>query len=108
MTAYDRHIGHRRHFRPRDLADLLRAAGFHVIRTTGAGFPVFNVYRLLMRALGRRLIDVAGSGKPSAPARAAMGAFAFLLRSNTGLSARGWQIVAVARTPSSQEAGERG
>ena len=52
MTAYDRHIGHRRHFQPRELADLLRGAGFDVLRATGAGFPVFNLYRLLMRALG--------------------------------------------------------
>ena len=88
MTAYDRHIGHRRHFQPRELADVLRAAGFDVLRATGAGFPFFNLYRLLMRALGNRLIDVAGSGEPSAVARAAMGAFAALLRSNTRLSRR--------------------
>lgn len=108
MTAYDRHIGHRRHFRPDDLADLLRAAGFDVLRATGAGFPVFNLYRLLMRALGARLIDVAGSGEPSALARAAMSAFAFFLRSNTGLSARGWQIVAVARVLAPPESEARG
>jgi trans-aconitate methyltransferase len=103
MTAYDRHIGHRRHFQPRELADVLRAAGFEVLRATGAGFPVFNLYRLLMRALGNRLIDVAGSGEPSAVARAAMGAFAALLRSNTRLSRHGWQIVAVARAPRSAQ-----
>ncbi len=107
MTAYDRHIGHRRHFRPDDLADLLRGAGFDVVRATGAGFPVFNVYRLLMRALGTRLIDVAGSGEPSVVARAAMGAFAFLLRSSRRWSGRGWQIVVVARVPPLQQ-GVRG
>jgi len=105
MTAYDRHIGHRRHFRPDDVADLLREAGFDVIRATGGGFPIFNLYRLLMRRLGDRLIDVAGS-EPSALARAAMSAFAFSLRWNTRLSRRGWQIVAVARVPTtSQEEG---
>jgi len=107
MTAYDRHIGHRRHFRADDLADLLRGAGFERIRATGAGFPVFNLYRLLMRALGGRLIEVAGSGEPSGLARGTMGALAFLLGSNTRLSPRGWQIVAVARAPSSPE-GARG
>ena len=101
MTAYDRHIGHRRHFRPDDLADLLRAAGFEVIRSTGAGFPVFNLYRLLMRVLGARLIDVAGAGKPSRAAGTAMSTFALLLRLSTRLSRRGWQIVAVARVPDS-------
>jgi len=107
MTAYDRHIGHRRHFRPDGVAELLSVAGFDVIRATGAGFPVFNLYRLLMRALGGRLIEVAGSGEPSGLARGTMGAFAFLLGSNTRLSPRGWQIVAVARAPSSPE-GARG
>jgi SAM-dependent methyltransferase len=108
MTAYDRHIGHRRHFRPDDLAALLHAAGFEVDRAIGAGFPVFNLYRLLMRALGDRLIDVAGSRRPSAGARAVMAAFAFLLRLNTRLSLRGWQIVAVARVPGPVGASSRG
>ena len=101
MTAYDRHIGHRRHFQPDDIADILRTAGFDVTRAIGAGFPVFNLYRLLMRALGSRLIGVAGSREPSAVARVAMGAFAALMRWNTRLSRRGWQVVAVARVPGS-------
>lgn len=99
MTSYDRHIGHRRHFTPGELAELLRDVGFEVLRATGAGFPVFNLYRLLMRALGDRVIQVAGSAKPSAPARMAMGAFAALLRVNARSSRRGWQIVATARLP---------
>ena len=107
MTSYDRHIGHRKHYRPDELAELLRSAGFDVIRATGAGFPVFNLYRLLMRLLGTRLIDVASSGEPSRLAGAAMSTFAFVLRLNTRLSPRGWQIVAVARAPSSPE-GARG
>lgn len=97
MTEYDRHIGHRRHFDPRALALLLRDSGFEVLESTGAGFPVFNGYRLLMRALGARLISVAGSTKPSLVSRAAMQAFAGGLRVNARLSPRGWQIVAVAR-----------
>ena len=97
MTEYDRHIGHRRHFDPTTLASLLRDAGFDVLESTGAGFPVFNLYRLLMRALGARLITVAGSARPSVFSRAAMRAFAVGLRADTRLSRRGWQIVAVAR-----------
>ena len=108
ITAYDRHIGHRRHFRPDDLADLLRGAGFEFIRATGAGFPVFNFYRLLMWVLGARLVDVAGAGEPSGPARAAMSAFALLLRLGSRWSPRGWQIVAVAHVPDSPGPGVRG
>ena len=99
ITKYDTHIGHRRHFRPDELAAILHDSGFEVLRATGAGFPAFNLYRLLMLALGRRLIEVAGSATPSAPARAIGGLFGALLRRNVSLSRRGWQIVAVARLP---------
>jgi trans-aconitate methyltransferase len=99
MTSYDRHIGHRRHFRPDELAGLVRDSGFDVLQASGAGFPIFNLYRLLMQALGRRLIDVAGSTRPSVPARAARSVFGLLLRLNVRLSGRGWQIVATARLP---------
>lgn len=97
MTAYDRHIGHRRHFRPEELAALLQDSGFEVLRATGAGFPAFNLYRLAMHALGRRLIDVAGAPRPSVVARAATRVFGLLLHHNVRLSNRGWQIVAIAR-----------
>jgi len=97
ITRYDAHIGHRRHFRPEDVAALLRDSGFEVVRASGAGFPAFNLYRLLMLALGRRLIGVAGSAMPSAPARTVSRFFGALLRRNTRLSRGGWQIVAVAR-----------
>jgi trans-aconitate methyltransferase len=96
MTEYDLHIGHRRHFSSDELRRLLTNAGFDVHEATGAGYPVFNLYRRLMRALGSRLVSIAGSTKPSALSRAAMGAFRLGLRS-TRLSSRGWQIVAVAR-----------
>jgi trans-aconitate methyltransferase len=99
MTTYDRHIGHRRHFTPVSLAKILRDAGFEDARANGAGFPVFNLYRLLLRALGARLIEVAGSTKPSPLARAATSVFAVLLPLDTRLSPRGWQIVATARLP---------
>lgn len=97
MTEYDRHIGHRRHFDPSTLGDLLRRSGYEVCTSTGAGYPVFNVYRLLMRALGARLVAIAGSTEPSALSRLAMRAFGLALRHNLWLSRRGWQIVAVAR-----------
>ena len=98
MTEYDRHIGHRKHFEPGDLRRLLAGAGFDVVEATGAGYPLFNVYRRLMRALGERLVSIAGSTEPSAISRLGMRAFGFALRS-TRLSSRGWQIVAVARLP---------
>jgi hypothetical protein len=97
MTAYDRHIGHRRHYTRQELARLLRDAGFEVDKSTGAGFPVFNVYRLLLRALGSRLITVAGES--SMMSRAAMRTFSVGFRLNGRLSPLGWQRIAIGRLP---------
>ena len=55
MSAFDRHIGHRRHFSPDDLRAVLLAAGFQVERTTGVGFPFFNLYRLV--AIHQRQVE---------------------------------------------------
>jgi SAM-dependent methyltransferase len=106
MTAYDRHIGHRRHFRPPDLARILDSAGFEVLVAGGAGFPWFNVYRLALRALGDRVTHVAGSDHPPLMARAAMAAVAAVLRVNTRVAARGWQVVATGRLRAPAHAAE--
>ena len=76
MTEYDRHIGHRQHFDPEHARGVPAASsGYEVCTSTGAGYPVFNVYRLVTRALGARLVSIAGSTKPSALSRFAMRAF---------------------------------
>ena len=97
MTAYDRHIGHRRHYRPSELAGLLRRAGLGGVDAWSAGFPFFNLYRLTVHALGNRVIEVAGEEQPSRSASAAMHFFAALLGRNPGLRRWGWQIVATGR-----------
>jgi SAM-dependent methyltransferase len=102
MSAFDRHIGHRRHFSPDHLRAVLLAAGFQVERTTGVGFPFFNLYRLVVILRGRRLIaDVAAgeTGSASLASRLVMAVFRFLLRLNLPRSPWGWQTVAVARLP---------
>src|ERR1700704_1300719 len=55
MSAFDRHIGHRQHFNRRRIRSMLEHAGYSVDRTYLAGFPFFNLYRLLVIARGRRL-----------------------------------------------------
>ena len=99
MTAFDRHIGHRRHFRPAEVRSLLEAAGFDVDRATGVGFPVFNAYRLAVRLRGRQVVDdaVSGEASTSAVARGAMRIFDVLFRLQSTRLSRGWQIVATAR-----------
>jgi len=102
-SAFDLHIGHRRHYDPRSLADLLSGAGFENVVTFGAGFPFFNVYRLVVVARGRRLVeDVAvqdEGGSLSRVARLTMKAFDLLFRLNLMGTPWGWQIVGTARLP---------
>jgi trans-aconitate methyltransferase len=99
MSAYDRHIGHRAHYDSETIASTLEASGFEVERAMAAGYPFFNLYRLAVIARGRRLVDVAASGRTPALAGIAMRIFAALFRVNLRSSPWGWQIVAVARLP---------
>jgi SAM-dependent methyltransferase len=102
MSAFDRHIGHRRHYRPHELRILLQRAGFEVDRVWGAGFPFFNLYRLVVILRGRRLIEDAEQAKPGRAAALAMRVFDTLFRLNLQSSRWGWQTIALARTAASR------
>src|SRR5579859_1383290 len=99
MSAFDKHIGHRRHFTPALLEETLRGAGYDVPDVRGAGFPFFNLYRLTVVARGKKLIDdAAGDGATSLPlvARATIRAFSLLFKMNADTTRLGWQLAAVA------------
>ena len=98
MSAFDRHIGHRRHFTVATLRQTLTQAGFEVRAIKGAGFPFFNLYRLMVILRGEGLItDVAGGHQDqSAVARVLMGLFRGLFVLNLPSGGGGWQLVAVA------------
>jgi SAM-dependent methyltransferase len=105
MSAFDRHIGHRRHFTPDGLAAKLREAGFERLTVHAAGFPFFNLYRLTVVARGAALIrDASGSSARPLPlaARLAMHGFSKVFRFNRDDGRRGWQLVAVAVEPGSK------
>jgi SAM-dependent methyltransferase len=99
MSAFDRHIGHRRHYTPASLASALRNADYEVEMTAGTGFPFFNLYRRVVIARGERLVEDIrfGDGEPRGLALAAMLAFRPLFRLNATRSPWGTQIVGVAR-----------
>jgi len=102
MSAFDRHIGHRRHFTPADLGALLTDTGFEVETATGAGFPFFNLYRRVVIMRGEKLVEdvsVQQGRSESRLARAVMASFGLLFRLNQPHGRRGWQTVAVARRP---------
>jgi trans-aconitate methyltransferase len=97
-SAFDVHIGHRKHYRRDELRELLEGAGLQVDSVAAAGFPFFNLYKLLVVVRGRRLISDAGAGAGdgSRVARVVMRAFGVLFRFNVVSPPLGWQIVAVA------------
>jgi SAM-dependent methyltransferase len=105
MSAFDRHIGHRRHFSPADLRNLLHGAGFEVEMSGGAGFPFFNLYRLAVVLGGRRLVSVGDGVSESPSANAAMATFRTLFKLNLPIMRGGWQTVAVARRPAAAGGG---
>src|SRR5260370_26422329 len=89
MSAFDKHIGHRKHFRPTEIDLLFRDAGYVPERATGAGFPFFNLYRCLVVLRGKKLIDdVSARQQPSASslARRTMAAFHRSFRLNLNCS----------------------
>lgn len=102
ISAFDRHIGHRRHFTAASLEATLEAAGLELATLNAAGFPFFNLYRLAVVARGTALIRDAGAedGRElPLSARATMRLFSKLFRFNRDQGRRGWQLVAIAVEP---------
>ena len=100
MSAFDRHIGHRQHFTRSSISKVLEAAGFEVDRVCLAGFPFFNLYRMVVISRGRRLADdinANNQGAMSSLARLTMRVFRTLFVANIFDSPFGWQVVAVGR-----------
>jgi SAM-dependent methyltransferase len=105
VSAFDRYIGHRGHFTADLLGRLLDEAGFELGALHGAGFPFFNLYRLLVVARGEKLIDeAAGTGPLPPSAQAAVRAFSWLFKWNKAETRHGWQLVATAFEPPSSAA----
>jgi SAM-dependent methyltransferase len=98
-SAYDEHIGHRRHYTPAGLKALLEGAGFTDIRATGAGFPFFNLYRLTVILRGRKLVQDAAKADMGLAANAALRLFNLLFHFNLPSGPLGWQVFATAEKP---------
>ena len=97
-TAFDRHIGHRRHFDRATLTTVIDQAGLEPVEVKGHGFPFFNLYKLVVLVRGEKVVaDVATSTPPSRLAAAVMGVFGLVLRPSLCSSRWGWQMVAVVR-----------
>jgi SAM-dependent methyltransferase len=103
MSAFDKHIGHFRHFTAPLLAEVLTGAGLEVDRVLRTGFPFFNVYKLLVILRGDRLVEEAQSRTadtlPSRLERFVYAALRLAFRVNRDDSRFGWQLAAVALVP---------
>lgn len=99
MSAFDRHIGHRRHFTRASIREVLESGGFAVERVHLSGFPFFNLYRCIVIARGEKLVEDGASQGALACGLAGVLLFLFkgLFRLNLPDSPFGWQVVAVAR-----------
>ena len=99
MSAFDRHIGHRKHYFVSELRGLLERSGFSVKTAMAAGFPFFNLYRATIILRGDALIQDVSTNPPRVTRMAAyvlMWLFRGLFAFNQTQGSRGWQIVAVA------------
>jgi SAM-dependent methyltransferase len=98
-SAYDKHIGHRQHFSKASLKKSLLEAGYQNIQIYRAGFPVFNLYKILTIIAGKRLIKTASkldgqNSKVTSVISKAFNALFFVTVSNSPF---GWQLIATAR-----------
>ena len=98
-TAFDKHIGHRRHFTRPALATVLSSAGFTDVQVEAAGFPVFNLYKLVVLLRGKRLIEDAKATSPSSTATLATRVFDRLFDVAPARGRFGWQLLATATSP---------
>jgi len=96
MSAFDKHIGHQKHFKAQEVQKLLADAGFAEIEVMKAGFPFFNIYKLMTIAAGKRLIQLGSDGGSRTSVGLVSKAFGHLFKLNLRSSPMGWQILAVA------------
>jgi trans-aconitate methyltransferase len=97
QSEFDRHIGHRQHFAPVRLRTLLESTGFKVELAAAAGFPFFNLYRMVVISRGKKLAADVQAESPNPLATLAMAMFRPLFSLNLDRSPWGWQTVAAAR-----------
>ena len=79
MSAFDKVIGHQRHYTPRVLESLLTQQGFEVLETLAWGFPFHSFYRTAVRVASG--FTVQGEAKQSGASSASKGVVSSVLGS---------------------------
>ena len=105
MNEFEKSIGHRMHYSEAQLASLLEKSGLRPVKFVRAGFPFFNVYKLMALLRGKRLLQDASSenGGGSAGSKWLMmfvlKVFEYLFHLNMNNSPFGWQMLVIAENP---------
>ncbi len=94
-SAFDKHIGHRKHFTKNELKILIESAGFMVENVFKSGFPFFNLYKFLIILRGKRLISDSKKTSLSHIEKTIAKIFQMLFKFNLSNSLWGWQLIAV-------------
>ena len=95
MNAFDRSIGHVRHYTNGSLESLLRTSGFRVERCYRWGFPFHTLYRIGMQLMPGS-VESFSDASMTRPKMALFAALDQLFRLNVRSGAVGRQLVAVA------------
>jgi trans-aconitate methyltransferase len=64
MSAFDKVIGHQRHYTPAKLEKMLADAGFEVTEVLAWGFPFHNIYRTAVRIASGMAVPGGEKGAP--------------------------------------------
>ncbi len=106
-TAFDKHIGHFRHFTGPALHQVLSDSGLDVDMVFRTGFPFFNLYKLAVMARGERLVrevqERSAYSEPSRLEAAVSAVFRQGFKMNRDDARFGWQIAALAHVPPAEE-----
>jgi 2-polyprenyl-3-methyl-5-hydroxy-6-metoxy-1,4-benzoquinol methylase len=97
-TAFDKSIGHRRHFNKKELLTVLNSTGLVNAQIRRVGFPFFDIYRFVVLLTGKRLASTVADSSldKSKIARFVMFTFSILLRVNPNFIPLGLQLIATA------------
>jgi SAM-dependent methyltransferase len=105
MNEFEKSIGHRMHYSKAQLAALLEKSGLRPIKFVRAGFPFFNLYKLIALARGKKLLQDTGSGSSGEIGGSkwlmmlVLKVFEYLFRLNLSNSPFGWQMLVIAENP---------
>lgn len=100
MNEFEKSIGHRKHYSKDELQSLVAMSGLNVVKTIRAGFPFFNLYKVIALMRGKKLLNDANQkGDSSFLMLFVLKVFDRLFKFNIESSPFGWQLLLIAENP---------